>query len=766
MSNIINLQVNGKLFPSWLLLNFGKYKLPEIIRKGDEDPCKEKITKELNTYQKFIGQFINYKSSFKDILLYHGLGSGKTATAINVYNVLYNNTPKWNVFLLIKASLKDDPWLKDLNYWLTKDRKEDMMSNIKFIHYDSPMAEKDFLDAVRKADSSKTSIFIIDEAHNFIRNVYNNISSKQGKRAQVIYDYILQEKIDNENTRIVMLSATPVVNNPFEYALIFNLMRPNILPNTEFEFDEMFITSSNYQNLDPNKKNMFQRRIMGLVSYYIGATPDKYAKKIMHYKNIPMSPYQEKIYNYFDEIEEKKRKLSLKYVKGKVGNDISTYSSYTRQACNFVFPTINKKIDGEKRPRPGQFRIKIDEALVIDEGKEAEEKIKLLKKEEVVNYVNASKLFINELTEYFKSYHRKDKEKKYTLNDDIKTFFNKYNGSFTEFTKEKKKSTLFEEMYKCSPKFIHVIFNILKSKGKVMCYSNYVDMEGLQIFKIYLNFFGFIYFDKKNKEKSKFKYTEYHGGISKVDREENKKVYNSIENKLGDIIKIILISPAGAEGINLSNVRQVHVFEPYWNEVRIEQVIGRAIRQCIHKDLPMKDRVVDVFRYKMSRETGKESADEMMERISRKKNNLLMSFNEAIKEIAVDCELFKAHNMMGADYKCFKFNESSLFDKPIGPAYNKDIEIDDKMNNGLNAPESQSKRIKVREIDVVKKIDDMNFSDKFKVWVNDSTNIVYDHKLNYPVGKLSVNEGKIEKLDKNTYILSEIINIPKITLYD
>ena len=42
----------------------------------------------------------------------------------------------------------------------------------------------------------------------------------------------------------------------------------------------------------------------------------------------------------------------------------------------------------------------------------------------------------------------------------------------------------------------------------------------------------------------------------------------------------------------------------------------------------------------------------------------------------------------------------------------------------------------------------------------------YDHKLNYPVGKLSVNEGKIEKLDKNTYILSEIINIPKITLYD
>ena len=35
----------------------------------------------------------------------------------------------------------------------------------------------------------------------------------------------------------------------------------------------------------------------------------------------------------------------------------------------------------------------------------------------------------------------------------------------------------------------------------------------------------------------------------------------------------MMISPAGAEGINLNNVRQVHILEPYWNEVRIEQKI-------------------------------------------------------------------------------------------------------------------------------------------------------------------------------------------------
>jgi SNF2 family DNA or RNA helicase len=90
------------------------------------------------------------------------------------------------------------------------------------------------------------------------------------------------------------------------------------------------------------------------------------------------------------------------------------------------------------------------------------------------------------------------------------------------------------------------------------------------------------------------------------------------ENKTGDLIKIILISPAGAEGINLRNCRQVHIIEPYWNEVRIEQVIGRAIRQCHHADLPLDQRTVDVFRYKMVRQNGKETSDEMMENISRK----------------------------------------------------------------------------------------------------------------------------------------------------
>ena len=43
-----------------------------------------------------------------------------------------------------------------------------------------------------------------------------------------------------------------------------------------------------------------------------------------------------------------KEKLRLKMSRGKVGDSMSTYLSYTRQACNFVFPAISEKINGEK----------------------------------------------------------------------------------------------------------------------------------------------------------------------------------------------------------------------------------------------------------------------------------------------------------------------------------------------------------------------------------------------------------------------------------
>jgi hypothetical protein len=467
--------------------------------------------------------------------------------------------------------------------------------------------------------------------------------------------------------------------------------------------------------------------------------------------------------------------------RGKVGDQMSTYASYTRQSCNFVFPNIDEKINGEKRPRPSHFRIKETDAVVITEGKNLEKKKELTKsKAEIMEYVKATRTFVNAFIEYLKEALRVDKENKYTIMDDVKKFRTEYDGSFSDFMeKEKKKSALLTSMNMCSPKFIRIIFNILKTKGTVMIYSNYVEMEGLQLLKVYLSFFGFISIDddkefnkdvlepEKKLEKDGLRYCEFHGGVERDVRKINKEIFNKSENKYGKYCKIIMISPAGTEGINLNNVRQVHIVEPYWNEVRIEQVIGRALRFCQHKDLPQEERKVDVFRYKMVRNNKKITTDEKMEDISRKKNNLLLSFIDAVKEAAVDCELFKAHNMMGSKYKCFQFNEDALFEEPIGPAFMNNIDNDMKIDNGMNSKESNRVKIKVLKIKAVKKVDENSYSQEHYYWFNEDSGVVYDLELNFPVGRVEkdVNDNFI-KLDNEIYIIGDVINIPEFKLYD
>jgi len=187
-SKYIDLTFNGRLFPTWILANFKEYKLPDIVKNFDEDPCNIKKTKEgMRKYQEFLSKYLDFRSPYRDILIYHGLGSGKTATAINIYNILYNFSPKWNVFILVKAGLHKTTWFDELDKWIKNDEEREFrMRNIIFIHYDSPFADKEFLESVKKADTSNKSLYIIEEAHNFIRNVYSNIIGHKGKRAQVI----------------------------------------------------------------------------------------------------------------------------------------------------------------------------------------------------------------------------------------------------------------------------------------------------------------------------------------------------------------------------------------------------------------------------------------------------------------------------------------------------------------------------------------------------------------------------------------------------
>jgi len=778
INQYVDIKNNGRIFPAWVAKNFKKYKLPPIIRGDNEDPCNVQTKMELRKYQEFIGKYLGPNSPYNEILLVHGLGSGKTATSINLLNVLYNYDPNINTIILIKASLRDDPWMQDLKTWLERnpgEEKEENVTklarykNLHFINYDSPFADKDFIETIKKIDTSYPTMYIIDEAHGFIRNVYSNINSQKGQRAQIIYEYIVREKRENKNTKVVLITATPGVNVPFEFSLIFNMLKPGIFPTSELEFNKIFVTESNYPILNPEKKNMFERRILGLVSYYIGATPDLYATQELEYVNLPMSEYQYNVYRVFEKKENDIQKKAQRF-----GKSSQLYRTYTRQACNFVFPPVSSHISGELRPRPNNFQLTDKKAVDIETGKE----IPSSETDNVKRYLAALNNFIYGTEKYFQQIHAEDVKNGFTIYDDLinftTNFAQKYEKKFLNFYNSgDAKSSLFTEMYKSSPKMLAIVFMTYMSPGKVMIYSNYVVMEGIDMMKV---FFRLIGFNDYKIAKEGAGYCEYHGQIEKTERIKIKAMYNNSNNIYGSKCKVILLSPSATEGIQLYNIRQEHICDPYWNEIRIQQLIGRGIRQCSHKQLPMNERHVNVYRYKVIKpqiidddDTIRMTADEIVEDLAKAKDNLIQSFLTALREAAIDCELFKAHNMMTLTYQCFKFPESMITGKNIGPAYKEDLKEDVKYDAGLGAKNTKVERIKVIKIKAVYAIGKNRegvpeYSEPEQYWYYPKSRMVYDFDTHYPVGMVEVVDDIASKLSKDVYIISDLINIPTVTV--
>ena len=69
------------------------------------------------------------------------------------------------------------------------------------------------------------------------------------------------------------------------------------------------------------------------------------------------------------------------------------------------------------------------------------------------------------------------------------------------------------------------------------------------------------------------------------------------ENKDGKRIKIIIGSETASEGLDFRFIRSVHILEPWFHLNKIDQVVGRGIRNCSHIDLPPEKRNVTIYYY-------------------------------------------------------------------------------------------------------------------------------------------------------------------------
>ena len=163
------------------------------------------------------------------------------------------------------------------------------------------------------------------------------------------------------------------------------------------------------------------------------------------------------------------------------------------------------------------------------------------------------------------------------------------------FDSFKGKALDYDSLKTYSVKFYKIMKKIKSCKGTVFVYSNFKEFGGLKSFIKVLEYHK--YKDFADHGVGKYRFAVWSGDESHEKKELLKDYFNKKENQDGHMIKVLLGSPSIKEGVSLLRVKQVHILEPYWNMSRLEQVIGRAVRFCSHKDVPLAERNVEVYIY-------------------------------------------------------------------------------------------------------------------------------------------------------------------------
>jgi len=210
------------------------------------------------------------------------------------------------------------------------------------------------------------------------------------------------------------------------------------------------------------------------------------------------------------------------------------------------------------------------------------------------------------------------------------------------FKSFKGKHLTLEYLDRYSIKFYKILKSIKRSSGTVFIYSNFKEFGGIYSFIKVLEGNGYMSYIKHGEGRKRF--AVWSSDEKLHIKDEIKEIFNRKSNANGSKLKIILGSPAIKEGVTLLRVQQVHILEPYWNQSRVEQVIGRAIRYCSHKDVPEEKRSVRVYIYIATHPKAKITVDEYIHEMSMRKNKLIKEFERALKEVAIDCSLFKNAN--------------------------------------------------------------------------------------------------------------------------
>ena len=678
-----------------------------VIKEYRDNTCGAKFS--LHPHQTTLSKYINPDTPYKGVLVFHGLGSGKTCVGVAIIEKFRPMVEKYgtHVYILVPGPNIKESWLNHLvdctgNKYVDKNDNNKRtaihrsLQNIKIMSFrsfykkvsgekyidktfdkDNKMKktyrknaegefERDFsVDRIYNLDNT---VLIIDEAHNLTGNTFGDAVK-----------HIIKV---SKNLKVVLMTATPMKNLGSDIVELINMLRPIDSP---MEIDKIFNSYRNHL-MDFKKDGLeyFKNMINGYVSHMRGQDPLTFAKRVdmgevprgLLYTKVTrcyMLPFQRDVYD-----------ITIKET-----DDALDRSS--EAVANIVFPCLSK-----------------DRKTLI--GCYSNDGISTVKEQLKSSYEDINKL-VDE--KFFKNKSTMDV---IHMSKDNKTI----SGSFLKLKYLKHFSIKF---YTCLKK-INRLFAGKKGIKTAFIYSNLVKV-GIDVFREILLNNGYLEYQENINSYQIYDDTKcYYCGKehklhSKMNRQNDKdnsdndspdedkdssdededndktiplhkfypatfisitgseseevvendlsndkkkiinNVFNKIDNKEGKFIKFILGSRVLNEGINMKNVGEVHILDVWHNFARVDQVVGRAIRWCSHYKIMGEENVypeVKVYKYVVSLDPDGSilSSEEEMYKKSEQKYLLINKIERAMKERAIDCPLNQYGNMFNEEIVKYK----------------------------------------------------------------------------------------------------------------
>jgi len=269
---------------------------------------------DLNNSQLFVSNFFTNNSSYKGILFWHSVGTGKTCSAIATASNTFEKE-NYTILWVTRHTLKPDIWKNIYTQVCSNTIKEklekginipDIMTNNQLKYLDNkwvmPISYKQFSNLIAgknkfyddlvkkngKQDPLKKTLIIIDEAHKIFAN---DVPINEKPNIKILKKAIYNSyKLSNENScKLLLMTATPYTNDPIQLFKLLNLLKEDdYFPENFDEFKNEYLDDNYKFHKDKNK--IFLDKITGYISY-LNREKDirQFAYPIIYIRDINMS---------------------------------------------------------------------------------------------------------------------------------------------------------------------------------------------------------------------------------------------------------------------------------------------------------------------------------------------------------------------------------------------------------------------------------------------------------------------------------------------